>query len=87
MVDFPAPVAPVMANIPAEHSGSAVKSISVVPSSEARFLMRMASIFIIRLLDLFPVLLVEKVAGFRWVLRYCIWIGMFCRIRRRAVAR
>jgi hypothetical protein len=31
----------------AEQSGSAVKSISVCPSNEARFLIRMASIFIL----------------------------------------
>src|SRR5690606_530316 len=47
MVDLPAPVAPVIAKIPAEHKGSAVKSISVLPSREARFFMRMANIFIL----------------------------------------
>jgi hypothetical protein len=46
MVDFPAPVGPVIAKIPAEQRGSVVKSISVSPSREARFLILMAKIFI-----------------------------------------
>src|SRR5690606_19998633 len=46
-VDFPDPVGPVMAKIPAEQSGSSVKSIAVTPSSEARFFMRTANIFML----------------------------------------
>ena len=46
-VDFPAPVLPVMANIPAEHKGSTVKSIINSPSNEARFFPLIATIFIL----------------------------------------
>jgi hypothetical protein len=42
---LPAPVGPVIAKIPAELNGSFVKSISETPSSEARFFMRIANIF------------------------------------------
>ena len=57
IVDLPAPVGPVMAKMPADDNGSLVKSISVNPSNEARFLMRMVSIFIWLRLGLPPGLL------------------------------
>ena len=52
-VDLPEPVAPVIANIPAEHNGSVVKSIVNSPANEARFFPRMANIFMFSNLRLF----------------------------------
>jgi hypothetical protein len=59
MVDLPEPVGPVMAKMPEDWRGSWVKSISVIPSREARFFILMASISMRNVLNDFGKQLVD----------------------------
>src|SRR5690606_12231347 len=67
IVDFPEPVGPVIAKIPAEQSGSSVKLISVFPPRDGKFSMRIDCIFMLNFpFHLLPEQPAEKVFEGLW---------------------